>query len=166
MAKTSRLGDEVVPKPLAPRPPRFFCVPSALIALTGADYLSVIFPALNRAAKHDGLLDAVGSVYRLDTLRALDELGYACRPARDRTPRQVRTWAKVAAARGVRVATAALRSPPRRRGAPRSGVRQPRPARAGRRRPPLRAVDRRGRVPCAKVAPISAFTVYFDHAGA
>lgn len=77
---------------LYPIPPGFFCVPSALLALTGADYQSVIFPALNRAADGDRLLDAVGPAYRAAALRVLNELGYACRPAREPTRRTVATW--------------------------------------------------------------------------
>lgn len=71
-----------------------YCVPSALMALTGEDLESVIFPALNRHAKAQGLLTTVGGAYLEDAERVLNELGYAVRHAKTLGKHRVATWAK------------------------------------------------------------------------
>lgn len=79
--------------PLYPIPMGLYCVPSALAALTGQDFQSVIFPAINRAQKAASLLDPVTGVYIGDTVRVLREFRYVCRPARNLGRHKVRTWA-------------------------------------------------------------------------
>jgi hypothetical protein len=79
--------------------PGLFCVPSALVALTGADFASVIFPALNRAARADTLTGAVAGAFIRDTLTVLDEMGYDCRRAKAKERRKVMSWAKLSADR-------------------------------------------------------------------
>jgi len=83
---------------LFPIPPGYYCVPSAIAALTGADPESVIVPAINRHARARSLLGAPAGV-RMSVARAvLTELGCGVRPYRDGAPAgplraQVRTWA-------------------------------------------------------------------------
>lgn len=81
---------------LHPIPPGLYCVPSAMVALTGADYMSVIFPALNRHAKTDGgILDWVGGVHTSSVaIPALEEMGYHCRRYKKPDLRaKIFTWA-------------------------------------------------------------------------
>lgn len=85
--------------PIFPIPSGLFCVPSAIAALTGADWASVIFPALNRAAQADTLTGAVGGVRMEHTIAALTEMGYDCRPAKAAGRRKVMSWAKQTAER-------------------------------------------------------------------
>ena len=78
-------------------PPGLFCVPSALVAITGRDYESVIWPALNRHSHSLTLTGVVGGVHMHNAHKALEELGYAVRKFKE-TPEkplrvQVRTWA-------------------------------------------------------------------------
>ena len=82
-----------------PIPPGLFCVPSALVALTGADIESVINPALNRAARAETLTGAVGPAQLNHMLAALNELGYDCRRARDTHRHKVATWAQTTLSR-------------------------------------------------------------------
>lgn len=78
--------------------PGAYCVPSALQALTGADYESVIMPALNRAARNSTLLGPVGPAHMSDAYVALRDMGYAVRRYRSDAPggalrARLRTWA-------------------------------------------------------------------------
>lgn len=77
-----------------PIPPGLYCVPSALVALTGEDFESVIFPALNRAQGDTRLTFPVAAVNRDDYLAVLDQLGYVARAARDPQRHKVKTWTK------------------------------------------------------------------------
>jgi hypothetical protein len=62
--------------------PGAFCVPSALQALTGADYEAEIMPALNRAQRNPTLLDGVAGVNTRCAEAALNDLGYRVRRAK------------------------------------------------------------------------------------
>ena len=64
---------------LHPIPPGLFCVPSALVSITGADIESVINPAINRHSEHHSLLDTVPGVSRSVTTAVLKKLGYNVR---------------------------------------------------------------------------------------
>lgn len=59
-----------------PIPPGLFCVPAAIVALTGADIESVVVPAINRHSGYKlGLHDTVSAV-RITVIEAvLKELG-------------------------------------------------------------------------------------------
>jgi hypothetical protein len=84
-----------------PIPPGYYCVPSALIALTGRDPASVIVPALNRHGAGDGrsLLEAPAGV-RMDVARrVLEELGFTVRRYRSdaasgKLSSRVSAWAR------------------------------------------------------------------------
>jgi len=82
-----------------PIPDGYFCVPSALIALTGASPDAVIVPAINRHAKARDLLEAPAGVNVERVAEAvLAELGYTVRRyKRDATAgklsARVSTWA-------------------------------------------------------------------------
>lgn len=82
-------------EPIYPIAPDHFCVPSALMALTGANPASVIYPSINRHSKNPSLLDGDGiTAVRVSVARAvLAELGYRIRPARDKARHTVATWA-------------------------------------------------------------------------
>ncbi len=73
----------MTPATIYPIFPGAYCVPSALQALTGADYESVIMPALNRAARNPTLTGAVGPARLSASYIALRELGYLTRPYRN-----------------------------------------------------------------------------------
>lgn len=82
-----------------PIPPGLFCVPSAIVALTGADVMSVVVPAINRHGRcKRGLLETPAGV-RVSVMTAvLEELGCRVRPYRsDAEAGQLRahvaTWA-------------------------------------------------------------------------
>jgi hypothetical protein len=79
-------------------PPGLYCVPSALVAITGRDYESVIWPALNRHSGKPYLLGPIDGVYMHAAATALEELGYHVRQYKDKKEKplraQVRTWAK------------------------------------------------------------------------
>ena len=81
-----------------PIPPGLFCVPAALVALTGEDITSVIVPALNRHMRSSGLLDTVPGVQMSVARGVLEELGYAMRRYRadaeaGKMKAHVATWA-------------------------------------------------------------------------
>lgn len=78
-----------------------YCVPSAIQALTGADYESVIHPALNRHAHRANILELVGAERMPVAVAVLEELGYAVRRYKgtDSLRAHVTTWAKRALAR-------------------------------------------------------------------
>jgi hypothetical protein len=81
---------------LHPILPGYWCVPSALMALTGLDGESVIQPALNRHMERGGLLDLVTGATMRAAQRSLEEFGYRVRRYRGKEPlgAQVRTWAQ------------------------------------------------------------------------
>jgi hypothetical protein len=56
--------------------PGYFCVPSAIQAITGEDMLSVIMPACNRVSRAMGLQDEVIEVSITHTLKVFQDLGY------------------------------------------------------------------------------------------
>ncbi len=82
-----------------PIPPGLFCVPSAIIALTGADPVSVIVPAINRHSGYKlGLHDTPGGVRPSVMKSVLEELGCRVRPYKDGAAAgplgaQIKTWA-------------------------------------------------------------------------
>ena len=82
-----------------PIPQGYYCVPSALIALTGADPSSVIVPAINRHSGDRSLLEAPAGVNVNRVAEAvLAELGYAVRRYRHdgaagKLAARVSTWA-------------------------------------------------------------------------
>lgn len=86
-----------------PIPPNLWCVPSALVALTGAPWDSVIHPALNRhnprsVKTGDTLTGLVVGATTQAALATLAELGYTTRRYRGDNPHaQVCTWAARAA---------------------------------------------------------------------
>lgn len=57
--------------------PGFYCGPTAVQALTGADMFSVIIPALNRAEAAPWLQEEVLAVNPRAVTAALNELGYS-----------------------------------------------------------------------------------------
>jgi hypothetical protein len=65
---------------LHPVPEHIFCVPGAIVALTGADPESVVYPALNRATRAEDLLEPVGPSHVQTAIKVLEELGYRARP--------------------------------------------------------------------------------------
>lgn len=83
---------------LHPIPPGLYCVPAALVAITGEPVAAVIFPTLNRLACTPTLIETVAGVQVSAVEAALQELGYrVCRyksgaagPLRAR----VSTWAR------------------------------------------------------------------------
>ena len=83
-----------------PIPPGLFCVPAALHALTGADLVSVIMPAINRHSGYKrGLLDTVPGARMLAAQAVLEELGYRVRPYKSdsavgKLRAHLATWAK------------------------------------------------------------------------
>lgn len=81
--------------------PGAFCVPSAIQALTGADYEAEIMPALNRAQRALTLLDGVAGVNTPHAIKALGDLGYRVRRAKSEVVRnkQLRTIAELSATR-------------------------------------------------------------------
>lgn len=73
----------------------YFCVPSALMALTGAEPASVLIPAINRHDRNASLTDNVGAVGLRAAEAVLAELGYAARRYRKPDLRaRLRTWAE------------------------------------------------------------------------
>lgn len=88
-----------------PIPPGLWCVPSVLVALTGAPWDAVIHPALNRhnsrsAKAGDTLTGLVTGATISAALATLDELGYTARRYRGAHPHAlVASWAAKAAAR-------------------------------------------------------------------
>ena len=81
---------------LHPIPPGLWCVPSALVCLTGAPWDAVIHPALNRHGGESDLTDIVVGARLSVAVEVLDELGYRCRAYRGTNPHAlVRTWAKL-----------------------------------------------------------------------
>lgn len=83
-----------------PIPPGYWCVPSAIIALTGEDGQSVVQPAINRHAKAYGLLDLVVGVSMPTARAVLEELGYRVRAYRGAKLRaHLATWARRSAER-------------------------------------------------------------------
>lgn len=95
---------------LHPILPGAWCVPSALQCLTGADYASVIHPALNRHGHARGLTDMVVGASMTATEATLRELGYAVRQTTISARHQLRWWAARSAdrypGRALLVATA------------------------------------------------------------
>jgi hypothetical protein len=79
---------------LHPIPPGLWCVPSALVAITGADFASVIHPALNRHARNDTLTGVVTASTMAAARATLVELGYKVRPYKHAKLGTVATWAK------------------------------------------------------------------------
>jgi len=84
--------------------PGAYCVPSAIQALTGADYASVIHPSINRHSdKKRDLLDHVTGEHMSVASAVLDELGYNVRAYKSRPAAPLRahvaTWAKRAGER-------------------------------------------------------------------
>ncbi len=79
---------------LHPIPPGLWCVPAALVAITGADFASVVHPALNRHGHASSLTSmVVGSTIRA-ALATLGELGYSARRYKRGDVRaHVATWA-------------------------------------------------------------------------
>ena len=78
-----------------PIPPGLWCVPSAMVAITGADWMSVIQPALNRHAQARGLMDLVTGATRTAAVAALREMGWQVRLYKGEKLRaHVATWAK------------------------------------------------------------------------
>ncbi len=81
-----------------PIPPGLFCVPSAIVALTGADPVSVVVPAINRHSGYKlGLLDTPAGVRPSVFVKVLEELGYNVRQyksdaASGRLRAHVATW--------------------------------------------------------------------------
>lgn len=65
--------------PPFPIPPGLYCVPSAIIALTGAEPHSVVFPALNRVQKSPWMHGPVGGVHIHHTKEALGQMGWNVR---------------------------------------------------------------------------------------
>ena len=79
---------------LHPIPPGFFCVPSAICAITGEDALSVVVPALNRHNRENTLLEQIVGVHVRHAHSVLRELGYEVR--RSVGPeRTVSAWGKL-----------------------------------------------------------------------
>lgn len=82
-----------------PIPPGLFCVPAAIVALTGADIESMVIPAINRHSGYNhGLLDTVPGVSMSTATAVLNEFGYNVRPYRmdaEAGPKRahVATWA-------------------------------------------------------------------------
>lgn len=64
--------------------PGYYCVPSVIEAVTGADMHSVIIPALNRIEKAPWLLEEVVGANPRTILKALNELGYTTGIYKDR----------------------------------------------------------------------------------
>jgi len=62
-----------------PIPVGLYCVPAALVALTGADFESVIFPALNRASGAQWLIGPVAGIQMGYAKKALEEMGWNVR---------------------------------------------------------------------------------------
>lgn len=79
-------------------PPGLYCVPTALVAITGKDYESVIWPALNRHGHKPLLNNPVEGATMQAATKTLEELGYTVRKYIDKKEKplraQVRTWAK------------------------------------------------------------------------
>lgn len=64
-----------------PIPPGLFCAPSAICAITGADPISVVVPAINRHSGYKlGLLDTPSAVRPSVMQSVLEELRYRVRP--------------------------------------------------------------------------------------
>ena len=77
-------------------PPGLWCIPAALVAITGQPWDAVIHPALNRHGRADMLTDVVTATYFSTALDVLDELGYRCRRYCGTNPNAtVRTWARL-----------------------------------------------------------------------
>ena len=81
---------------LHPIYPGAWCVPSAIQCLTGADYASVIHPAINRHSHAYGLLDpVVGANVSHVAVSVLEEMGYTVRRYRkDDLSARIETWAQ------------------------------------------------------------------------
>jgi len=72
-----------------------FCVPTALQLITGEDYETVIFPALNRHGHARTLTGEVAGAHMHVARKVLEELGWTVRAYKgDRLSSQVQTWAK------------------------------------------------------------------------
>ncbi len=80
-----------------PIPPGLFCVPAAIVALTGADIESVVVPAINRHSGYKyGLHDTVPGVTMGIATKVLNELGYNVRNYRVKDGSKnahISTWA-------------------------------------------------------------------------
>jgi hypothetical protein len=80
---------------LHPIPPGLWCVPSALVAITGADFATVIHPALNRHGHAASLTSMVVESTMRAALATLRELGYTPRCYKHGDLRaHVATWAR------------------------------------------------------------------------
>lgn len=88
-----------LPPNLHPIPPGLWCVPSALVCLTGADFESVVHPALNRNGRPDLRAELLTGLVTSSTtsaaIKALNEMGYRARAYRGEAPvdARVSTWA-------------------------------------------------------------------------
>lgn len=81
---------------LHPIPPGLWCVPSALVCLTGQPWDAVIHPAINRHGGDPEILDTVTGVPIRVTLAVLSELGYRSRAYRGSNPHAtLKTWARL-----------------------------------------------------------------------
>jgi len=77
-------------------PPGLWCVPSALVAITGQPWDAVIHPALNRHGGSDVLTEVVTGATLSAARAVLDELGYDSRRYRGANPHAtVKTWARL-----------------------------------------------------------------------
>lgn len=80
---------------LHPIPPGLYCVPSAIVAVTGADVSSVVMPAINRAEGRDDFLTPAAGVYQRHTIQALQLMGYRVSRYKGGDVRaRVSTWAR------------------------------------------------------------------------
>jgi hypothetical protein len=75
--------------------PGHSCVPTALQALTGEDMYAVIYPAINRKAGEMNILEPMKTVRTKHFIAVLDELGYKCRPSKDKKKHKISYWATV-----------------------------------------------------------------------
>lgn len=79
-----------------PIPVGLYCVPAAIVAITGADVESVVFPALNRIQKGGWLTGPIEGVDVFEIQTAFESMGWHVRRYKDRARRaQLRTWAKL-----------------------------------------------------------------------
>ena len=79
---------------LHPIPPGLWCVPSALVAITGADWESVIHPSLNRHGGAGSLTAMVVGTTMQCAKAVLVELGYTVRPYKHAERHTLATWAE------------------------------------------------------------------------
>lgn len=75
-------------------PPGLYCVPAAIVAITGADVESVVWPALNRHSESDWLTGPVAAIGMSAAERVLNELGYVVRGYRHEHRQRLHTWAE------------------------------------------------------------------------